>query len=94
MLEVAPFESWAKIEDNAQQLDEAGMYSAVPFNKHDWIASMCWYLFAPSKTNAEGDRFYRKKIFLMDTLQFYYRVPHKTNTIEMGWTVLHAQKSS
>lgn len=50
----------AKIEQEALQLNEAGMYSAVAFKKNDWIVSVRWYLFAPSKTNKKGDRFYKK----------------------------------
>ena len=27
----------------------------VSFKKLDWIVSVCWYLFAPSKTSEEGE---------------------------------------
>ena len=32
----------------------------MAFKKNDWIVSVNWYIFAPTKTNEEGDRFYRK----------------------------------
>ena len=50
----------AKIEGDAIQLEEPGVYSAVPFKKNDWIVSACWYSFVPSKTNRLDDRFYKK----------------------------------
>lgn len=50
----------AKIEKRAVKLDEAGVYSAVPFRKNDWIVYVRWYNFVPSKQNAGGDRFYSK----------------------------------
>ena len=50
----------AKIEGDALQLDEAGTYTAVLYKKNDWIVSVCWYAFAPTKTNRNGDRFYKK----------------------------------
>ena len=50
----------AKVEQDAMQLNEAGTYSTVAFKKNDWIVSVNWYIFAPTKTNEEGDRFYRK----------------------------------
>mmetsp|Transcript_37338 Transcript_37338/g.67147 ORF Transcript_37338/g.67147 Transcript_37338/m.67147 type:complete len:148 (+) Transcript_37338:840-1283(+) len=50
----------AKIEEEAVQLNEAGTYSAVAFKKNDWIVSLCWYVFAPTKRNENGGRFYRR----------------------------------
>ena len=41
-------------------MDEAGVYSAVPFKKNDWIVSVRWYNFVPSKQNNAGDRFYSR----------------------------------
>ena len=46
----------AKVEGEAKQLDEDGVYSAVPFQKNDWIVSVCWYKYVESKTNCMGDR--------------------------------------
>ena len=51
----------AKIYQDALQLDEAGIYSTVAFKKNDWIVSVCWYVFSPTKTNRRGGRFYRKE---------------------------------
>jgi len=48
----------AKIEKKARKLDEGGVYSAVKYNKGDWILSARWYGIVASKTNAAGDRFY------------------------------------
>ena len=50
----------ARIEKKALQLKEAGTYSCVAYKKNDWIVSVCWYILAPTMTNDEGDRFYRK----------------------------------
>ena len=50
----------AKIEKRALKLDEAGVYSAVPFQKNDWIVYVSWYNFVPSKQNRNGDRFYSR----------------------------------
>ena len=50
----------AKIERRAIKLDEAGVYSAVPFKKNDWIVYVRWYNFVPSKQNNAGDRFYSR----------------------------------
>ena len=50
----------AKIERMATKLDEAGVYSAVPFKKNDWIVYVRWYNFVPSKQNNAGDRFYSR----------------------------------
>ena len=36
------------------------MYAAMPFEKGDWIVFVRWYVFDPSKSNDDGDRFYRK----------------------------------
>ena len=32
----------------------------MQFEKGDWIVSACWYVFCPSKTNRQCDRFYKK----------------------------------
>ena len=50
----------AKIEQDALQLNEAGTYSTVAFKKNDRIVSVHWYIFAPTKTNGRGDKFYIK----------------------------------
>ena len=50
----------AKIERKAKTLDEAGMYSAQPYQKNDWIVYVRWYIFSPNKTNNGGDRFYSR----------------------------------
>jgi len=50
----------AKIDEKAIQLDEAGTYGAGPCKNVDWIVSVCWVVFAPTKTNKKGDRFYGK----------------------------------
>ena len=50
----------AKIEQDALQINEARSYSTVVFKNNDWLISVHWYLFAPTKTNGGGDRFYRK----------------------------------
>jgi len=50
----------AKIERKAAKLDEAGMYSAQPYQKNDWIVYVRWYIFSPNKTNNGGDRFYSR----------------------------------
>ena len=39
----------AKIERKAAKLDEAGMYSAQPYQKNDWIVYVCWYIFPQTK---------------------------------------------
>ena len=59
----------AKIEEGSQKLDEAGVYSAVPFRTNDWIVFVCWYNFFPSKLISNGNRFYFPRIFPMDSLQ-------------------------
>ena len=50
----------AKIERKAKTLDEAGMYSAQPYQKNDWIVHIRWYIFSPKKTNNGGDRFHSR----------------------------------
>ena len=50
----------ANIERSALKLDGAGVYSAVPFQKNDWIVYVRWYNFVPSKQNGNGDRFHSK----------------------------------
>ena len=50
----------AKIEGNALKLEDAGVYSAVPYQKNDWIVFVHWYTFVPAKRNRRGDRFYTK----------------------------------
>ena len=50
----------AKKDEKGVQLDEAGIYGDVSYKKNDWIVSVCWSVFAPTKTNEKGDRFYRK----------------------------------
>ena len=50
----------AKIVEKARKLEEDGTYSAVLYRKNDWIVSVCWYNFAPTKQNRLGDRFYTK----------------------------------
>ena len=39
----------AKIERKAAKLDEAGMYSAQPYQKNDWIVYVRWYIFPQTK---------------------------------------------
>ena len=50
----------AKVEQEAIQVNEAGTDSTVEFKKNDYIVSVNWCIFAPTRTNKEGDRFYRK----------------------------------
>jgi len=50
----------AKIERSALKVDDAGVYSAVPFRKNGWIVYVCWYNCVASKQNGNGDRFYTK----------------------------------
>ncbi len=50
----------AKIESKAKKLTEAGTYSAVHYERNDWIVFVRWYTFVPSKTNRRNDRFYTK----------------------------------
>ena len=50
----------AKIEEKARKLEESGTYSAVSYNKNDWIVFVRWYTFEPTKRNRRGDRFYKK----------------------------------
>ena len=50
----------AKVEEKAIKLEEGGTYSAVLYRKNDWIVSVQWYVFIPTKTNRRGDRFYKK----------------------------------
>ena len=50
----------AKIEERTDQIDKPGFYSAVEFNKGDWIVKIRWYVICPSKTNRRGDRFYKR----------------------------------
>ena len=40
------------------KLEESGTYSAVPYQKNDWIVFVRWYCFA--KVNPRGDKFYTK----------------------------------
>ena len=49
-----------KIEKKPLKLDEDGTYSAVLYKKNDWITSIRWYEFVPSKRDDSGDRFYKK----------------------------------
>ena len=48
----------AKVEERAMKLEESGTYSAVPYQKNDWIVFVRWYCFA--KVNPRGDKFYTK----------------------------------
>ena len=57
-----------KIEKKPLKLDKDGTYSAVLYKKNDWITSIRWYEFVPSKRDDSGDRFYKKGIFAMDSL--------------------------
>ena len=50
----------AKIEERVKNIDKDEIYSAVEFNKGDWIVKIRWYVFCPSMTNRRGDRFYKK----------------------------------
>jgi hypothetical protein len=50
----------AKIEEKAKQLEEGGVHSAVQYQKNDWIVSVRWYAFVPTKTNRVEDRFYTR----------------------------------
>ena len=34
----------AKIEGKTKQIKQRGVYSAVQFEKGDWIVSACWYI--------------------------------------------------
>ena len=49
-----------RIVEGAKQLEESETYSAVKFKKNDWIISVQWYNFEPSKKNRRGDRFYTR----------------------------------
>lgn len=50
----------ARIEERARKLEKDGMYSAVPYNKNDWIMFVRWYVYQPSYKNRRGDRGYTK----------------------------------
>ena len=39
----------AKIERRAKKLNEAGMYSAQPYQKNDWIVNVRWYISPQTK---------------------------------------------
>jgi hypothetical protein len=39
----------AKIVEKSKQLEESETYSAVKFKKNDWIVSVQWYNFEPTK---------------------------------------------